>query len=194
MRGEIREGRFDINYERGSIISGTSTEMVHTIGTEVQWWIFDPVATHVDPIYDVGSSDPATGGRRWKGPLIVPTINAFISQGATVQNDRGFYNTDTLHLTINVDVVEDQLSLLGSSLATIPQLSTVEINPDEFLRDRVVFRDEVFTPVRVFPKGIIKDHYTVLSIELNQVNPDELVNDPQFQNYAGYSPFDPTTL
>ena len=194
MRGEIREGRFNVNYERSSIISGTSTEMVNTIGTTVEWWLYDQAATHIDPIYDVGSADPATGGRRWKGPLIVPVINAFITQGSTVQNDRGFYNTDVLHLTVNVDVVEDQLSLTGSNASTIPQLKNVEINPDDFLRDRITFRHEVWTPTRVFPRGIIKDHYTVLSIELNQVNPDELVNDPQFQHYAGYNPFDPTTL
>jgi hypothetical protein len=194
MRGKIREGRFNIGYERDSFINGTTAELVNTVGNTVQWWIYDQVNTVLDPTYDVGSSDSATGGRRWKSPLIVPVINASLTQGSTAQNDRGFYNTDILHITLNVDIIEEPVSLRGASYATIPQLKNLEINPDEYLRDRIVFRDEVFTPTRVFPRGIIKNNYTVLVIECNQVNPEELVNDKQFVHYADYNPFDPTTL
>jgi hypothetical protein len=192
MRGEIREGRFDIHHERESIISGTSKELVHTVGSEVEWWFFDQANTVIDPIYDVGSS---TGtGRIWKGPVYIPVANASLLQGVTVQSDRGFYNTDILKLTINVDIVEERLALKGESSASYPNFNLMEVNPDYFLRDRIVFRHEVFTPTRVFPVGIIKDKYTLLSIELNQVNPEELVNDSQFQQYANYNPYNPSSL
>ena len=194
MRGNIREGRFNVEYERDSFINGTTAELVNTVGNTVQWWIYDQVNTVVDPIYDVGSSDPVTGGRIWMSPLIVPVISASLTQGSTAQNDRGFYNTDILHITLNVDIIEEPVSLRGANAATIPQLKNLEINPDEYLRDRIVFRDEVFTPTRVFPRGIIKNNYTVLVIECNQVNPEELVNDKQFVHYADYTAFDPTTL
>jgi hypothetical protein len=191
MRGENKQGRFDVAFERASFVSGTTTELVKTVGTTVAWWIFDEAATVVDPIYDTGS-DSGTG-RMWKNPLTIPVVNAHLEQGVTVQSDRGFYNTDQLIITINVDVIEDNLNFYGANMNNIPELANVEINPDDYLRDRIVFRDEVFTPIRVSPQGIIGDKYTLLQITCNQVNPEEMVNDSQFQHYANYDPFNPTT-
>jgi hypothetical protein len=188
MRGDQKEGRFNIAYERGSFVSGTTTELVQTIGTSIDWWIFDPINTAVDPIYDVGSS-VVGGGRKWLNPFTIPVVNAHLEQGATVQNDRGFYNTDVLTVTINVDVIENHLNFYGGNAANRRELSTVEINPDAYLRDRIVFRNEVFSPTQVSPQGIIKNKYTLLQISCEQVNAEELVNDSQFQQYAGYSAF-----
>jgi hypothetical protein len=193
MRGDQREGRFSIAYERGSNVSGTSVELVQTVGTFVDWWIFDSVNTSVDPIYDVGSS-VIGGGRKWLNPFTIPIVNAHLEQGATVQSDRGFYNTDILTVTINVDVIENHLNFYGGNAANRRELSTVELNPDAYLRDRIVFRNEVFSPTQVSPHGIIKNKYTLLQISCEQVNPEELVNDSQFQHYAGYSAFDQTSL
>jgi hypothetical protein len=186
MRGERVEGsRFTINHERGSIIRGTTKEIVRTVGYELEWWLYDPVATVVDPIYDVGSN---TGGRRWKGPYHIPVINATLTQGMTVPNDRGFYNTDVLTVTVNMDISEGS-HLSTSDSITIPELRSLPTNPDAFLRDRVVFKNEVFTPRQILPKGIITNDYTLFGIVLYQVNAEELVNDPQFAEYASYTPF-----
>ena len=193
MRGDQKEGRFNVAYERGSFVSGTTTELVQTVGQLVDWWIFDAVNTSVDPIYDVGSSIIG-GGRKWLAPFTIPVVTAHLEQGATVQNDRGFYNTDILTVTINVDVIENHLNFYGGNAANARQLSTVESNPDAFLRDRIVFRNEVFSPTQVSPQGIIKNKYTLLQISCEQVNAEELVNDSQFQHYAGYTAFDQTSL
>jgi hypothetical protein len=192
MRGDNREGRFNIAYERGSNVSGTTVELVQTVGQKVDWWIFDPVNTAIDPIYDVGSS-VVGGGRKWLNPFTIPVVNAHLEQGATVQGDRGFYNTDLLTITINIDVVESHLNYYGANASNVRELSTVETNPDLYLRDRIVFRNEVFSPTRVLPQGILKDKYTLLQITCEQVNAEELVNDSQFQHYANYSAFNPTT-
>lgn len=192
MRGENRQGRFSIPSEHSSISSGITTELVKTVGTTIEWWEFDSTNTVVDPIYDVGG-DSGTG-RMWKTPLIIPVVNAHLEQGVTIQSDRGFYNADQLTIVINVDVIEDKLNFYGANANNIPQLSNVEINPDSYLRDRIVFRHEVFTPVRVLPEGIIQNNYTLLRVQCNQVNPEELVNDSQFRHFAGYNPFDPSTL
>ena len=193
MRGDEREGRFNIAYERASSVSGTTQEIVRTVGTFVDWWIFDAENTDVDPIYDVGSSIVG-GGRKWKSPFTIPVVNAHLEQGATVQSDRGFYNTDILTVTINVDVIENHLNFYGANQNNIREISTVEINPDLYLRDRIVFRGEVFSPTRVSPHGIIKERYTLLQITCEQVNAEELVNDSQFQHYANYNAFNPNTL
>lgn len=192
MRGDQREGRFSIAYERGSSVSGTSVELVQTVGTFVDWWIFDPENTEVDPIYDVGSS-VIGGGRKWLNPFTIPVVNARLEQGASVQNDRGLYNTDILTVTINVDVIENHLNFFGGNASNRRELHTIELNPDLYLRDRIVFRNEVFSPTQVAPHGIIKDKYSLLQITCEQVNSEELVNDSQFQHYANYVAFDEST-
>lgn len=193
MRGDNREGRFNIQYERGSNVSGTMVELVQTVGTFVDWWIYDQDNTVVDPIYDVGSNY-ANGGRKWKTPFTIPVVNAHLEQGVTVQSERGFYNTDQLTIVINVDVVENHLNFYGANASNSRQLSTVEVNPDAYLRDRIVFRHQVFTPVKVLPQGIIKDKYSLLQVSCEQVNAEELVNDSQFQHFANYSAFNESTL
>lgn len=193
MRGDQREGRFNVAYERGSNASGINVELVQTVGTFVDWWIFDSVNTVVDPIYDVGSS-VIGGGRKWLTPFTIPVVNARLEQGATVQSDRGFYNTDILTVTINIDVVENHLNFYGGNVTNRRELSTVEINPDAYLRDRIVFRNEVFSPTRVSPQGIIKNKYTLLQVSCEQVNAEELVNDSQFLSYANYSAFNSTAI
>jgi hypothetical protein len=188
MRGERREGRFSIQHERESIISGTTREVVRTVGYEIEWWFYDQQATVVDDIYDVGSN---LGGRMWTGPHKIPVVNAALFQGVSVQGDRGFYNTDVLRITINTDIIDGSSLVGGSESSVIPELRYLPTNPDAYLRDRIVFRNEVFTPKQIFPKGIIYDDYTLFTIDCNQVNPEEMVNDPQFQTYASYSPFAP---
>jgi hypothetical protein len=37
------------------------------------------------------------------------------------------------------------------------------------------------------PRGRYKERYSVVTIDCNQVNSEELVNDPQFQTYASSS-------
>ena len=192
MRGENRQGRFSVPSEHASIISGTTTELVKTVGTTIEWWEFDSANTTVDPIYDVGGNSGA--GRMWTTPLIIPVVNAHLEQGVSIQTDRGLYNADQLTIIINVDVIENKLNFYGANYNNIPELSNVEINPDAYLRDRIVFRHEVFTPIRVLPEGIIQNNYTLLRVQCNQVNAEELVNDSQFQHFANYSAFDPTTL
>lgn len=193
MRGDNREGRFNIAYERGSNVSGTTVELVQTVGTFVDWWIYDQTSTVIDPIYDVASSGIG-GGRKWKTPFTIPVVNAHLEQGVTVQSERGFYNTDQLTIVINVDVIENHLNFYGANASNTRELSTVEINPDAYLRDRIVFRRQVFTPVKVLPQGIIKDKYSLLQISCEQVNAEELVNDSQFQQYANYLAFDESTI
>ena len=192
MRGENRQGRFSIPHERDSIMTATTQELVNTVGNTIEWWFYDEVNTEIDPIYDTG--DNTLGGRRWIGPVLVPTISSTLLQGATMQSDRGFYNTDILKITVNIDMIEDHRNLYGRSAQTIPNLTDMEVNPDTYLRDRIIFRNEVWHPNQITPLGLITDKFTVVSISCNQVNPEEIVNDPQFQHYANYNPFDRSTL
>lgn len=185
MRGEYPAGRFNINHERGSIIAGTTRDVVRMVGYQIEWWLYREDLTVVDDIYDVGHN---SGGRIWDGPHHLNVINATLTQGMTMQNERGFYNADVLDLTINMDVI-DGSSLSGGDSLPIPELKYLPSNPDAYLRDRIVFKNEVFTPKQILPKGIITNDYTLFGIQCVQVNTEELVNDPQFSAYANYDPF-----
>lgn len=172
MRGTDVQGRFTINLEAGSIWEGIRDELATPVGVEVDWWVWDhgfAIDEVVDDVYDVSRYED--GGRTWAGPVRVPVVTAQIFQGTITQNDRGFYNTDTMRVVMNA---EDALRRFPNILS----------DPDSHIKDRIVFRDEVFSPTRVYPRGHVEYKFAVVTIECAQVNSEELVNDPQFQQYS----------
>ena len=176
MRGTKVQGRFKIDFENKSINEGVVDELRDPVGSIVDWWVWDAhyMATHptdvYDDVYDVSSQTPGKG-RRWKDAFEVPVVLAQQIRGTNILNERGFYTTDTLRLVLAIPDVE---RLLPAMLD----------NPNVHIKDRVVFQGEVFVPTRVLPRGRYADNYAVITLDCNQVNPEELVNDPQFQQYA----------
>jgi hypothetical protein len=96
---------------------------------------------------------------------------AQVIRGANIMNERGFYTTDTLRIVINVRDIEN----------LIPEMLPI---PEQHLKDRIVYKGQVFTPTRLLPRGHFADRYAVITVDCNEVNPEELVNDSQFQEYA----------
>lgn len=176
MRGNKVQGRFKIDFETISMDEGIVDELRDPVGTEVDWWTWNPeeladnYETWIDPIYDV-SGDEEGMGRRWDEAFKMPVIMAQQIRSTNVMNERGFYVTDTLRLVIAVDDIN---RLLPDIVA----------NPTSHIKDRIVYKGLVFVPTRVLPRGHYKDRYSVVTIDCNQVNSEELVNDPQFQDYS----------
>lgn len=169
MKAFTPGGRFDADFETNEILSGINADLQKPVGTKAMWWVYDPVNTVVDDVYDVGD---ISGGRRWEGPYEIPVIRAIIKQGMVFQNQQGYYNMDTLHLTLHAEDID--------------RIHTgVVRNPDLQNRGRVVWLNEVFRPTGVQQRGIVADRFTLVTVELVQVMPEEMVNDPQFQAYAG---------
>jgi len=179
MRGTKVQGRFKIDYESKSMDEGIVDELRDPVGTTVSWWVWDQAyldanpALVVDDIYDVSSSTPGEG-RRWNTPFELPVIMAQQMRSTNIMNERGFYVTDTLRLVVSVA----DINLLLPALVT---------DPTTHIKDRVSFQEKVFVPTRVMPRGRYKERYSVVTIDCNQVNSEELVNDPQFQTYASSS-------
>lgn len=177
MRGGNPQGRFDLHYEKLAIYEGLHEELVETVGVDVNWfrwktyYLEENFDTVVDDIYDVSSSVPGEG-RRWALPFKLPAIMARITRGGNMMNDRGFYTVDSLALTISA----------GDIKKFLPDILKNE--PNEFIKDRILYRGQVFTPTRILPQGHIGYDWTVVSIDCTEVNAEELVNDPQFQQYA----------
>lgn len=178
MRGTKVQGRFKIPFENKSIDEGIVDELRDPVGTEVDWWLWDDASlasdydNWVDPIYDVSNQTDGKG-RRWNDPFKMPVVLAQVIRGSNIMNERGFYTVDTLRLVLSV---ADLNRLVPSML----------INPNNHIKDRIVYQDIVFVPTRVIPRGHYAENYAVVTIDCNQVNSEELVNDPQFN--GEYSP------
>jgi hypothetical protein len=175
MRAYTPGGRFDSDFESNRISEGITEDLTNPAGTRAKWWRFDPASSVKDPIYDV---EPIGAGRRWIGPFDLKVIRSSISEGSGALNERGFYNVDTLHLTLNVDDVKD----------VSPEMFTdnglVKSTIDYVNQYRVVWKGQVYRPVKTQPAGLVAERYTLIVIDLMQLAPDELVNDEQFLQYA----------
>jgi hypothetical protein len=101
----------------------------------------------------------------------VPIIKAVISQGNTKLSQAGFYNADTLKLTLNANDIEK----------LIPGVMD---DPDDQNRSRVVWKNQVFRPFNVQQRGIISEDFVLLTVDCTQVMPEEMVNDPQFLSFS----------
>ena len=174
--GTDRNSRFGMDYEALSMYEGMAEELGGTVGVEVDWfrwqdyYLEDNYTDVVDEIYDVSSSVVGKG-RRWMLPFKMRVLMAQFVRGTNVMNQRGFYVSDTLRLVMNVGDVQKLL----------PGLLT---DSNTHIKDRVLYRGEVFVPTRVLPRGHFGYRWSVVTVDCNQVNPEELVNDPQFQRYA----------
>lgn len=166
MRGSNMPGRFTIDDELDNIHDGMHQDLQMPAGQWVSWWQFDETNSTKDAIYDTPTYlDPQ--GKKYRRPIEIPCLTAEVFQGQTHHDDRGFYNIDRLHLTIDMRTVWRLLPSLPANL-------------DAHLKDRVVFRGQAYTPYQVWARGQVSDHYTVLAVDLLQVKADEMVNDPQF--------------
>jgi hypothetical protein len=183
MRGTKLQGRFNIDYEGKSMYEGIAEDLGATVGVEVDWFRWQEYYLQenydeiVDDTYDVSSSEVGKG-RRWMLPFNMPVLMAQLIRSTNVMNERGFYITDTLRLVINA----------GDARRMLPSL--VGENPGQHIKDRILYRGQVFTPTRVMPRGHFGYKWSVVTIDCNEVNPEELVNDPQFQRYALAPPYE----
>jgi hypothetical protein len=171
---------FSIPWEQHEIFRGIDGDLRAPVGQHVQWIEYDEEASVKDDIYDV--ADRITG-RQWKSPRRFPAYAAFIYQGPSIHNDRGFYNTDILRVSVAMNVMEEQF----------PELVW---EPDQHIKDRILYRGKVFIPTRGYLRGLLRNSHTIFTLDANQVNPEEYVNDPQLSAWSNRSiyppqPFDP---
>ena len=172
-----------MDYESKSMYESISEDLGGTVGVDVEWfrwqeeWFKANYTDIVDDIYDVSTTTP-TKGRRWMLPFKMPVVMAQFIRGTNVMNERGFYTSDTLRLVMNVGDVQRML----------PGLIT---DSNSHIKDRILYRGELFVPTRVLPRGSFGYRWAVVTVDCNQLNPEELVNDPQFLKYANPSTTDP---
>lgn len=175
MRADSPGGRFTIDFELDEIGDGITYDATNPFGTHAEMWIYDLTNSAPDPIYDV---EPVGSGRTWLGPYSLHIISASQNMGRVPTSKRGFYSADTIDFIVNIDdlyEVDPSLFLYKSMV----QPNIVNMN-----RNRLVWKGQVYRPVRTQLEGYVDDRGTLLMLNCIQVMPDELVNDAQFQQYA----------
>lgn len=167
MRGnDLTDGRFTLPFEVYSIHEGIGDDLQQPVGQFLDWWVWDPESTVMDQTYDVGGY---SGGRFWEYPIRMPVVDATIIQDDMYQNPRGFYTSDTMSFTINA----------GDVYRLLPDMLD---SPDVHYKDRIQWRGSLFVPVKIYPKGYIRDLLVTVVVDAMQVTAEENVNDNQFNN------------
>ena len=175
MRAAAPGGRFTSDFEMNRIGDGIDADLTNPAGTVAEWWVFLKSESTTDDVYDV---EPIGVGRVWYGPKPVKVVRASITQGTTHVTQRGYYNADTLHLTLNVE----DLRFVSPDLFTTKGRPKARISDAN--RYRIVWHEQVYRPIKTQQMGLVQDRNALVVLECIQVMPDELVNDAQFLQYA----------
>jgi hypothetical protein len=175
MRAYTPGGRFTTDFELNAIADGITADSTNPVGTTAEWWTYNSASSVKDPIYDV---EPVGSGRVWTGPAVLKVVKAIINQGSSAVNERGFYNTDSLRLVLNID------DLRAASPTLFNGRGVIKSNIDLSNKNRVVWKNQVYRPIKTQQQGQIAERHTIISVDLIQLMPDELVNDAQFLTYA----------
>jgi hypothetical protein len=154
---------------------GITQDLTNPAGTFAEWWSYNATASVTDDVYDV---EPIGPGRVWNGPAPLHVVRASIAQGTTHVTQRGYYNADTLHLTLNVD----DLRVVSPEFFTTK--GRVRARVSDANRFRIVWHEQVYRPIKTQQMGMVQDRNALVILECIQVMPDELVNDAQFLQYA----------
>lgn len=137
------------------------------VGTRILWWEFDKALTTVDDLYDEGSM---TGQRRWHAPKRVPVYSVIRTERAERPGSEGFYDASTIHFS----ALLEQLRKAGLS---------DPYDAQRHLFDRVLWDGEIFE-IRVYQiHGRLQMYETTVGIDATEVDPAEMVNDPDFTAY-----------
>lgn len=166
-RLDFESGRFTADYETNDIqeaLRGWSSEF----GDHVLYYRYWGEHSQVHDIWS-----EATGvGRIWHPPDEIEALHVTHAEGASQDRNQGLYYNDTLYMTASFE----QLKRLG--------MTELDLQHGSYLRDRIVYDFRVFKVTRIQVMGQIQRRDVIVSIEGQQVKPDEMLNDTGFEHFA----------
>lgn len=162
-------GRFNVDYETSEIYRGLRDWQRWT-GDQVHYFRFAYDQSSVDPVYGEANSP---NGRIYFGPNLIPALHVIHVEGDNENTENGFYFNDSAHITLSFD----QLKRTG--------LERMDLDTQNYLKDRFVYDTKVFRVTNVQILGQIQQKDIIVTIDGTQVKPDEMVNDLQFAQYVG---------
>lgn len=173
-------GRLD--WKRGRWSAGVETEQIAdglrgyqpAFGDHITYFRFDFEKSQRHAVYD----ESVSVGRQFAGPIEVPVLDVIHAMGAVENIDEGFYTVDSLRVSCGFR----QLGRTG--------LTDSDLRNSGYLRDRIAYDGRLFRVKEMRVLGQIQRADVTVEINAVQLKTDELVNDPQFAQYAA----DPTAV
>lgn len=167
-RLDWKKGRWTPDTETDEIndaIRGYSSEW----GDHVEYYRFDAANSVMHDIYDEASGE----GRVFIGPIYLETLPVIHQENPNESPEAGFYYRDAIHVTCSFD----QFTKTG--------FPNTDIDTQAYLRDRLVYDNKVFRVTEINVLGQIIERDVIVTIDGQQIKPDELVFDAQFNKYSG---------
>lgn len=173
-RLDWKRGRFNTDTWETKEINGALRGYQSTqVYDEVEYYRFSHRLSEMGDIYDEGVGV----GKVFRLPVTVPVLHVNHEEGVNENTDEGFYFNDDLYVTASFD----QLYRTG--------LVFQDIHTQKYLKDRIVYDTRVFRVTNMSILGQVRERDVIVAIRATQVKPDELVNDPQFQDFIDESEF-----
>lgn len=148
------------------------TDSADEWGTSVLWFRYNAAATTVDDVYD----DPSFGTTlAWHEPRPVMCMNLIAQQGAEVKGEGGFYTTDSFYGTFSAEHLRR---------AGLPDLDLSVFADRSLLKDRIVYDGILWSPTALRFAAHVIDYDLVFGLAAEEIDPDEVVNDPLFAQYV----------
>ncbi|MFE2539043.1 hypothetical protein [Actinacidiphila glaucinigra] len=169
MRSRLdwKRGRFGVNAETTLIHRALRAWQART-GDVVTYFRFQYADSDVHEVYDEATGAGKVFYGRWQLPALHVT---HLESASDEPRDSGLYVTDTLRVVASYD----QLVKFG--------LSDMDIRHGSFQRDRIAYDNALYAVQRLAVVGQIRRRDVIVVIEAQQLHNDELVNDPQFEQY-----------
>lgn len=165
-RLDWKKGRWSADQETDRMFKGMRGWR-DVSGDWLDYYRLDVAATLIDPIYD-----EAIGGRVYKPPVRLPVLHVTHIEGENENTDTGFYYNDTL----NASIAFDQFTGVGMNHA--------DIQTGNYLNDRVYYDQKIFRVTMLAIRGQIQERDIIVGLDATQMKPDELVDDPQFNQWS----------
>lgn len=148
------------------------TDAVAEWGTYVLWFRYYESASEIDDVYDEHDFDSEIA---WHPPRKIPALNIVTYQGGETKGEGGFYSTDTMRATFSAEHIRRQ---------GLPDINKSTYLDRDLLKDRLVYDGILWSPTAINFAGNVQDVNLVIGIVCEEIDPDEVRNDPTFEEYV----------
>jgi len=161
-------GRFNVDFETQEIYKGLRDWQRQT-GDQAQYFRFAYEESSKHPVY--GEATPPSG-RVYFGPLLIPALHVVHTESAVEEIPEGFTYHDKVHVTASFDMLKKT------------GLSLLDIQTQNYLKDRIIYDDKVFRVYNVQILGQIQQKDIIVTFDGTQLKPEDMMDDVQFAAYA----------
>jgi hypothetical protein len=145
-------------------------------GDVIRYYRLNLAASQMDTVYD----EAVGAGRQYFAPISVPAQHVIHIPGQNEYGEYGMYYNDTLTAFVSFQ------AFIGVGM------TYADIETGNYLDDRVLYDRKIFRVVQIVNKGQIQQRDIIVTVNCQQMKPDELVDDPEFARWSLGGPNDLT--